>query len=283
MSINWYPGHMAKARREMKENLSLVDAVVEVLDARAPLATRNPDIDMLVGKKPRVCILNKSDLANPDITKAWAERMKADGHFAIPFAASKSGGKDALIKLINESVSDKVESWKKRGGMKTVRVMVVGIPNVGKSTVINRLSSGGKAKTGSRPGVTRGRQWVKLGQYLEMMDTPGMLWPKLDDDAAAMRLAYINAIRDEVLDKYEIALSLITELGRIAPASIGRRYDIDTTNMLPEETLQAIARRRGYAQKGGSYDDERAAQIVVEEFRSGKLGRISLEKPGDLS
>lgn len=282
MAINWYPGHMAKARREMSENLSGVDVAIEVIDARAPMATRNPDIDKLLQNKPRVVVLNKADLADPGATKEWERAMKGQGVFALAFSANRGGNKDAMIQFIHNAVAERIESWKQKGANKIVRAMVVGIPNVGKSSVINRLSGGGgKARTGARPGVTRGKQWVRLSPYLELMDTPGMLWPRLDDEQAAMRLAFINAIRDEVLDKYEIALALLADLAVRAPQAIGQRYNVQTDGMLPEEVLEAIAKRRGYAQKGGTYDEERAAQIVVEEFRAGKLGRITLERAGE--
>ena len=279
MAINWYPGHMAKAKREMADSLSLVDVVIEVVDARAPEATRNPDIDKLAQNKPRVVVLNKSDLANDGITKQWVAYYTRQGFTTIAFCAMQNGGKAALEKAIGQAAMPVLEKWKSKGVRKTIRVLIAGIPNVGKSSIINRLSGGARAKTGAKPGVTRGRQWVKIGTHLELMDTPGILWPKLEDAQGARHLAYINAIRDEVLDGYELALSLADELMHMAPDVFSVRYGFDCQGMAPIEVLGAIAKRRGYVIKGGTFDEERAGKLLLEEFRAGKLGAVSLECP----
>ncbi|MBE5780608.1 MAG: ribosome biogenesis GTPase YlqF [Clostridiales bacterium] len=281
MAINWYPGHMAKAKREMEANIGLIDCAVELLDARAPLASRNPDLSKMLGGKPKVVVLNKSDLADAKRTKEWISYFKSQGESAVAFTASRSGGRKEVLSAIDAATKEIVERWKKRGAKKTIRVMVCGIPNVGKSSLINNLSGAGRAKTGSRPGVTRGKQWVRLTPYLELMDTPGVLWPKLEDEAGAKLLAYMNAINDDVLAYYELAIELSNLLFELQPERIVERYGVPMGDD-NERVLLAVAKARGFLQKGQDYDLDKAARVLMEEFRSGKIGRFTLQTvPGE--
>ncbi len=279
MQINWYPGHMAKAKREMERMMKLSDVAVEIVDARAPMSTRNPDLDKMLGTKPRVIILNKEDLADTHLTRAWQQHFSEKGWNAVSFCAKKQGGRDKLLNAIQRAAQPLVDKWAQKGANKIVRVMVSGIPNVGKSSIINCLSGGQRAKTGATPGVTRGKQWVRLSPVLELLDTPGILWPKLEDEQGAKRLAFLNAIRDEVLEQEEIAMALIENLQDAAPKAIRARYGVETEARQPYEILEDIGRRRGFIVKGGLMDTEKAAVILVDEFRDGKLGRITLERP----
>lgn len=279
MQINWYPGHMAKAKREMERMLSLSDVAVEVVDARAPLSTRNPDLDRLLGRKPRVMILNKEDLADNNATRAWQAYFTQKGWLAVPFCAKRPRGRDKLLAAIQQAAQPLIDRWAKKGANKIVRVMITGIPNVGKSTVINCLSGGQRAKTGATPGVTRGKQWVRLSPTLELLDTPGLLWPRLEDEQGAKRLAFLNAIRDEVLETEEIAAALVEDLQQAAPQAIQARFTVETADKAPWEVLEAVGKRRGFIGKGGIVDTEKAAVVLIDEFRDGKLGRITLERP----
>ncbi len=281
MQINWYPGHMAKAKRMLEENLSLIDVVVELSDARAPQATRNPDFDALFMNKQRVMLLNKSDLAREKDTKAWIEYYRANGIVAMDFVATSSAKKKAAIAAIEEAAAEKVARMKAKGVMKTVRAMVVGIPNVGKSTFINRIAGENRAKVGDKPGVTRGKQWVKIGPYLELMDTPGLLWPKLEDARLARHLAFIGSINDETMDAEELASSLLMELIQIVPAEVCARYGEIKENMQIHDVLPAVCASRGFMLRGNEPDTERAARIVLDEFRAGKIARVTFEKPGE--
>ena len=278
MQINWYPGHMAKAKREMEANIGLIDCAVELLDARAPLASRNPDLKQMLGNKPKITVLNKSDLADPDLTKAWLSYFTDEGERAVAFCASRSGGRKEVLGAIEGATAEIVERWRKRGAKKTLRVMVCGIPNVGKSSLINNLSGAGRTKTGSRPGVTRGKQWVRLTPYLELMDTPGVLWPKLTDLEGAKRLAYLNAINDDVISYYELAVELSNLLYEQKPRQLAEKYGMPQGEDA-EAILRAVAKTRGFLQKGQDFDLEKAARVLMEEFRSGKLGRFTLETP----
>lgn len=278
MSINWYPGHMAKAKREIEKALKLADLAVEVLDARAPAATMNPDIERITKGKQRVIVLNKADIAEPSKTSIWLEHFRAKGHISTEYSVLVPGRTD-LRKTIIRAAEEIIKKWESKGVKKTVRVLVLGIPNVGKSSIINKLSGTVKAKTGAKPGVTRAGQWIKIGPYLELMDTPGILWPKLSDKKGAKRLAYINAIRDEVLDGYELALSFADEIKYISPESLKKRYGFDCSDLTNEEILTCIAKRFGFIIKGGKLDVERAGAALIDDFRTGKLGRITLELP----
>ncbi len=279
MQIQWYPGHMAKARRMLQESLKMTDVVVELVDARAPLASRNPDFDDLFRNKPRVCLLNKADLADEEITRRWAAYFRARGVTALPFSANQGKGMNAALRAVEQAAADVVERQLKRGIRKTVRAMVTGIPNVGKSSFINRLKGRSAAKAGDKPGVTRGKQWIVLGPYLELLDTPGMLWPKFDDQQAALRLAWLGSIREEIMDLQRLAGSLLKELSVRKPQAILERYKLRNLTEDGDGLLEQACRGRGWLQKGGVPDLERGAQIVLDEFRGGKLGRISLESP----
>lgn len=279
MQIQWYPGHMAKARRMLEENLKLIDVVVELVDARAPLATRNPDFDALFSQKSRVILLNKSDLASAEQTKKWVEYYKEQNINAIAFVSKSSAKRKAAVSLIEAAAADKVAKMKETGVIKTVRAMVVGIPNVGKSTFINRIAGETKAKVGDKPGVTKGKQWVKVSPYLELMDTPGLLWPKLENEALAKHLAYIGSINDDIMDAERLAADMLCELMAICPDALKERYKKIEDGMAAHELLEAVARSRGFILQGGVMDTERAARIVLDEFRAGRIAKITLESP----
>ena len=279
--INWFPGHMAKTLRLLEDQIRSVDAVIELCDARAPYATRNPLLMKLIGQKQHLLVLNKVDLADKAVTGAWLTYFSKIGVKAVKYKSI--GGKPReIFKLIEEAVRDKVEHMKMRGAMKTVRVMVVGIPNVGKSTFINALKGQAIAKTADRPGVTRSNQWVKINPFLDLLDTPGMLWPRLDDQKTALRLAFLGSIRDEIMDSEQLAKELLKELSVIAPKELAARYKLEESdlNMEPNALLESCCRHRGFLLSGGRYDTLRCAQIVLDEFRSAKIGRITLERVG---
>ena len=279
--INWYPGHMAKTRRLLEEQLRAVDAVVELCDARAPMATRNPDLAALCRNKPRFLALNKADLADEAATKQWIDRFREEGVPAVRFQATGNGGRREMVSLVEKAARPAVERMKARGAMKTARVMVVGIPNVGKSTFVNRLRGAGIAKAGDRPGVTRASQWVKIGPYLELLDTPGMLWPKLADQRQARTLAFLGSVKDEILDTEGLACELMETLAQLAPEALRTRCKLpeDIAAMKGPELLEAACRGRGWLLSGGRFDTERAAALVLDEFRGGKIGRVTLELP----
>lgn len=279
MLIQWYPGHMAKARRQLTESLKLIDVVVEIVDARAPRATRNPDFDDLFKDKKRVVLLNKSDLASPALTKAWITEYKKNGIESIEFVATNSAKKKAALELMENAAKEKVEKSLAKGVKKTVRAMIVGIPNVGKSTFINRIAGTNRAQVGDKPGVTKVQQWVKITPYLELMDTPGLLWPKLEDPQLARHVAYIGSIKDDIMDTEELAASLLFDLMRICPEDLTARYKKLEKDMAPEELLEGVCKSRGFVLGGGVLDTERAAHIVLDEFRAGKIARVTLDDP----
>lgn len=280
MNIQWYPGHMAKARRMLADSLKLVDVVIEMVDARAPASTRNPDFDGLFGAKPRVVVLNKADLADPAATRAWIRYYQSRGWDAISFSANAGKGVKEAVSLVERAVRPVVERMKARGINKTVRAMIVGIPNVGKSTFINRLRGTAVAKAGDKPGVTRGKQWIIVGPYLEFLDTPGMLWPKFEDPQVAQRLAFLGSIRGEIMDNELLSAQLLEYLRDNAPQAIVTRLKFEPE---PEATgaqlLETACRKRGWILSGARPDTERAAALVLDEFRSGKMGRMTLEMP----
>ena len=277
MEINWYPGHMARAKRLLSDQLSRVDVVIELCDARLPLSSRNPDLKRLTDKKEKVLLLGKSDLASPNATAEWLKVLKSQGNACLALDMNKQA--KAALSLIETAAKETVERAAARGIKKTVRAMVVGVPNVGKSTLINRLHGGSIAKVGDMPGVTRANQWVKITPYLELLDTPGLLWPRLDDPLAARRLAYISAIRDEVLDTAQLAIQLLTDLIGVAPQAVQERFKINDLSLRGPDLLDAVCQGRGFLMKGGVYDTERACKVVLDEFRGRKLGRITLEYP----
>ena len=277
MEINWYPGHMARAKRLLSDQLSRVDVVIELCDARLPRSSRNPDLIRLTQKKERILLLGKSDLANPDLTAQWLRVFSREG--AVCQALDMNRQAKAARALIDQAARETVERAAQRGIRKTVRAMIVGVPNVGKSTLINRLHGGAVAKVGDMPGVTRANQWVKVSPYLELLDTPGLLWPRLDDPLAARRPAYIAAIKDDVVDTAKLSIQLLEDLIAAAPQAVQERFKIKDLSLRGPELLDAVCQGRGFLMKGGVYDTERACKVVLDEFRGGKLGRITLEAP----
>ena len=281
MVIQWYPGHMTKAKRMLEENLKLIDVVIELVDARAPMSTRNPDFEKLFSRKYRVVLLNKSDLADKRATKAWISYFNEHGIEASELVATGAGRRKAVIALIENAAKEKVEKLRAKGVSKTIHAMIVGIPNVGKSTLINTIAGTTRAQVGDRPGVTQGKQWVKISPYLEIMDTPGMLWPRFEDQTIAKRIAYIGSVRDDILDVEEIAASLLLELLKIAPKETIERYKKLTEDDDMATVLDKVCESRGFRLSGGAFDTERAARVVLDEFRAGKIAKVSFEYPDD--
>ena len=280
--INWYPGHMAKSRRLLQDQLRAVDAVIELCDARAPLATRNPDLEKLTRGKARILILNKADLADDKETARWVEYFRTQGMTAMRF--NSNGGKTKeILARIQEATRPAVERAAARGVKKTVRLMIIGIPNVGKSTFINRIHGSGIAKASDRPGVTRSNQWVKIGPYLELLDTPGMLPPRMDDQDSARLLAYLGSIRDQIMNTEELAGQLLMHLQAINPAAVAARFKLPEGEIYddPQLALEAACKGRGWLISGGRPDVDRAAALVLDEFRAGKAGKISIERAPD--
>lgn len=279
MNIQWYPGHMTKAKRMMEEDIKLIDLVIELVDARLPLSSRNPDIDKLAKNKSRLILLNKSDLADEHINNMWSAYFKDKGFFVVKLDARNGSGMKAINNVIQEACKEKIERDRKRGILnRPVRAMVVGIPNVGKSTFINSYAKKACTKTGNKPGVTKGKQWIKLNKGLELLDTPGILWPKFEDQQVGIRLAISGSINDDILNIAELSLELIKILVKDYPGKLKERYDVDEA-MKPIDILEAVAIKRGCLKKGELVDIDKAANIIIDDFRSGKLGKISLEKP----
>lgn len=277
--INWYPGHMAKAKRMLEENLKLIDVVIELVDARAPMASRNPDFDALFQGKSRVLLLNKSDLADPAANKRWIGYYKRQGIEAAEVTASAQNAKTAAIRLIEKATAERVKRYEEKGVKKTIRVLIAGIPNVGKSTLINRIAGEKRAQTGDKPGVTKGKQWVKITPHLELLDSPGLLWPKLGDETLARHLAFLGSINDEILNIEELAEKLLSTLRELKPDALFERYKKLSPDTPEGALLEGVAKSRGFILKGGVYDTERAARIVLDEFRAGKIARVTLEQP----
>ncbi|EIF6295778.1 ribosome biogenesis GTPase YlqF [Clostridium perfringens] len=280
MAINWFPGHMVKTKREIQNNLKLVDAVIEIRDARIPKSSKNPDIDTLCAGKPRVILLNKSDLTDPKLTKAWKESLTNDETIVLEVNALKGEGLNAIKPALLKLLKEKHDRLKAKGLAKiTTRAMVVGIPNVGKSTFINKMAKNNIAKTGDRPGVTKNKQWIKTKLGIELMDTPGVLWPKFEDEIVGLNLAFTGAIKDEIMDTEELALKLVERLQETNPEELMTRYKLTELHENPLDNLDAIARKRGAIMSGNQIDYNRIAGIILDEFRGGKIGKISLEKP----
>ncbi|MDD5897682.1 MAG: ribosome biogenesis GTPase YlqF [Clostridia bacterium] len=277
LDIQWYPGHMAKAKRLLSEQLVKVDLVVELCDARLPLSSRNPALDEMIRHKRRVLLLCKADLAQPDKTQQWLAYFQKQGIDAMAYDKSPQKTKQAR-QLIEYAARDLLERNQRRGIQKTLRAMVVGVPNVGKSTFINRLYGGSITKTGDRPGVTKSNQWVKVSPYLEVLDTPGMLWPKLNDQRAAIRLAYIGTIKDAVYDQYELCAILLRDLLNVMKQETIARYKIKNPSAEKYELLDEVCRGRGFLMRGGEYDYDRCCAVILDEFREGKVGKITLEE-----
>lgn len=280
MEFQWYPGHMTKAKRAMQEDLKLIHVIVELVDARVPLSSKNPDIDPMANGKARIILLNKCDLADPAVTAEWVEFYEKKGFF-VSLVNSKTGkGVKAVNDLLQKACKDKLERDRKRGILnRSVRAMIVGIPNVGKSTFINSFAGKACTKTGNKPGVTKGKQWIRLRKNVELLDTPGILWPKFEDQTVGLRLAFIGSIKDELFNRYELCMLLMDYLQENYPEAVKESYDIEDSNDTVV-LLQRIAQKRGCLKAGGEYDLDKAAGYVVDDFRNGRLGRISLEHPG---
>ena len=282
-TINWFPGHMKKTQREIKENLKLVDAVIEIRDARIPRSSANPDIDKLCGSKPRVILLNKSDLTESKVTKAWIKELSNENVMAIEVNCLKGQGLNQIKPALEILLKEKHDRLRAKGLVKIMtRVMVVGIPNVGKSTFINKMAKNNIAKTGDRPGVTKSKQWIKTPLGIEMLDTPGVLWPKFEDETTALNLAFTGAIKDEIMDTEELSYLLVKRLQENYPKELMTRYKLDEVCEDPYDTLNAIARKRGCLMSGGRINYDRIATILLDEFRGGVIGNISLERPDDI-
>ena len=279
MNYQWYPGHMTKAKRMMQEDIKLIDLVIEIIDARVPLSSRNPDIDELGKNKARLIILNKSDLADEKKNDAWAAWFQGKGCFTAKVNARSGAGMKKIQDTIQEACKEKIERDRKRGIInRPIRAMIVGIPNVGKSTFINSYARKACTKVGNKPGVTKGKQWIRLGKNIELLDTPGILWPKFDDEAVGLRLAFIGSINDEILSITDIAVELIKFLQANYCNTLVQRYNIESVDD-PVQMLTGIAEKRQCIKKGGELDYDKAAALLIDDFRSGKLGRITLETP----
>ena len=279
MNFQWYPGHMTKAKRQMQEDIKLIDLVIELVDARIPLSSRNPDIDELGKNKYRLILMNKADLADRKATEQWSAFFKKKGYYVVSLDARSKNGMKSITEIIMEACKEKMERDRKRGiKNRPVRAMVVGIPNVGKSTFINSYAGKACAKTGNKPGVTKGKQWIRLSKSVELLDTPGILWPKFEDQTVGLRLAFIGSIKDELSNQYELCLLLLQYFKKYYPEAVPRAYQIDPADT-EVELLKNVAKRRGCLKSGGEYDLDKAANYVIDDFRNGRLGCISLEQP----
>ena len=284
MNIQWYPGHMTKAKRMMQENMKLIDLIIEIVDARLPVSSRNPEIDDIVGNKPRLMLLNKADIADSSLNKEWEKYFAKKGITA--YAVSSTSGKNFnfVFDKCKELLSGKIEREKQKGIVnRAIKIMICGVPNVGKSSFINKLSGRKSAITGDRPGVTKGKQWIRLKNGFELLDTPGILWPKFDDEQVGLKLAYTGAIKDEIIDTEELACNLLEYLRDNYPEALEKRYKMeDFSQMKGYELLMYLGKKRGFVISGGEINTERAAITVIDEFRGSKIGKISLEAPDDM-
>lgn len=282
-TIQWFPGHMTKTKRQIQSSLKLVDAVAEIIDARIPVSSRNPDLAKLVQNKPRVILLNKCDMANQTATKMWIDYFKKQNLVAIPVDCKSGRGLDKFAPAVNTVMSHKIARLKEKGMVNpTIRIMIVGIPNVGKSSFINKMVKKSRAKVEDRPGVTRGNQWYTIAKNLEMLDTPGVLWPKFDDKTVGEHLAFTGAVKDQILDIELLAVRLLDFIKELKPADFITRFKLeneDIENIDSYELLKMIGKKRGMLVSGGEIDTERAAIMLLDEFRSAKLGRITVEMP----
>ncbi len=293
INVQWFPGHMAKTRRIMKSSMPLVDAVVEITDARIPYSSRNPEMDKIIGKKPRLILLNKCDAADETVTSQWIDYYKRKNILALATDCKSGRGVNKFLPALKQLLGEEIEKWNAKGMTgRPIRIMIVGIPNVGKSSFINKLSKSKRAKVEDRPGVTRGKQWVTLSEGLELLDMPGVLWPKFEDKQVGENLAFTGAIKDNIMDIEYLACRILQFLNNGYSERIEERYGVDLSGIQPDdsvlsdctegyEILNRIGKKRGFLVSGGEIDTERTAITVVDEFRGGKLGRLSLEKPGD--
>ncbi|HEX3039412.1 MAG TPA: ribosome biogenesis GTPase YlqF [Caproiciproducens sp.] len=283
-SIQWFPGHMTKTKRQIEKSLKLVDAVAEIIDARIPVSSRNPVLSNLIQNKPRVILMNKCDMADPAQTSRWIEYYKSKGIPALPIDCRTGKGLNGFVPLVKEVLSNRIASWEAKGMVcRQIRVMVVGIPNVGKSSLINRLAKNSKANVEDRPGVTRNNQWFTIGKGFDLLDTPGVLWPKFDDKTVGERLAFTGAVKDDVVDTEHLASRLLEVLRDSYQGALKQRYkleDTDISELKGYELLELIGKKRGMLVSGGETDVERASIMVLDEFRSAKLGRVTLEQVG---
>ncbi|WP_339369081.1 ribosome biogenesis GTPase YlqF [Paenibacillus elgii] len=288
MTIQWFPGHMTRARRQIQEKLKLIDMAIELLDARVPLSSRNPMIDEILQNKPRLVLLNKHDLADPEVTRRWIEFFAEQGLKAIPIDSVGGNPVKEIMQRSKELLSEKIQAQLRKGmNPRAIRALIVGIPNVGKSTLINRMAGRKIAATGDKPGVTKGQQWIKVGTEMELLDTPGILWPKFEDQSVGLRLAATGAIKEEILQVEEIALFAMRYLTEHYAQSVKERFGVDEIPQDPADTdaivalMEAVGRKRGALMSGGRVDLEKASLAILRELRAGKLGRISLEAPDD--
>ena len=276
--INWYPGHMAKTKRLLQDQIKRIDLIIEICDARIPYSSRNPDLDRMISNKRRLLLLNKSDLSDPNRNREWIAYFRNKGTKAYLTDAVRLRGKET-IGLIERATKEIVDKALEKGVRKTVRTMIVGIPNVGKSTLINRLCGRSITQIGDKPGVTRSNQWVKVSPYLELLDTPGLLWPKLENQEAARKLCYIGCIKDDVVDLPDLTIHLLEDLCERIPERVTERFHFSDNHLRGAELLDAVCAGRGWLLKGAQYDYDRCCSVVLDEFRAGKLGRITLENP----
>ena len=293
MNIQWYPGHMTRTRRQMEADLKLVDIVVEIIDARIPISSRNPDIDQIVGSKPRLVVLNRCDQADGSMNRVWADYFKAKGCTVLETDAKTGTGVNRFSQVIQTALKDTIARWREKGQVgRPVRAMVVGVPNVGKSTFINKVAKRKSAKAGDRPGVTRGKQWVNVDASLDLLDTPGILWPKFEDERTGLHLAFTGAVKDDIMDVETLGCHLMTLMAERYPQALMTAYKLPELPEREEEEnevaygyrlLQLAAGRRGMRISGGEFDTERMARVLLDEYRSGKLGRFTLEMPKDLT
>ena len=282
-NIQWFPGHMAKTKRELKDSLKEVDLVAEILDARIPVSSRNPDLDAIVAGKPRIIILNKTDLSGDFENKQWINFYKNNGFHAVPFSLKDSRSVNLFTDKVMDIMKPKSDAWKSKGMIgRSIRIMVVGIPNVGKSSFINKLCKNSKAKVENRPGVTRKNQWFSIGKGVQLLDTPGVLWPKFEDENVAYNLAFTGAIKDQILDVEDLAVKFIEKIRVSYLRNLSDRFKLESeliSDLTPLEILECIGKKRGMLISGGEVDTLRTSNMILEEFRSGKLGKITLEMP----
>lgn len=282
-NLQWFPGHMAKTRRLIEENLKMIDVVVEILDSRIPYSGRNPYFNDIIKNKPRLIVMNKSDLSDKELTKQWIDWYRSNGITVIPISCTTGQGVNKITTEARALIQDKIDRDKEKGRKRTLKIMMVGIPNVGKSSLINRLVGKASAQTGDRPGVTKGKQWIRIKGDVELLDTPGILAPKFEDQEVAKRLAYTGAIKDEIMDTELLAYSLCEYLSKNYPDLLCTRYKLDSVDGLEgHEILEKIGRKRGFVISGGEVDTERAANMILDELRAAKIGNITLESPDEV-
>lgn len=282
MYFQWYPGHMTKAKRAMQEDIRLIDVVIELVDARIPLSSKNPDINSLANNKSRILLLNKSDMADPSQIDPWIHYYEKEGYLALAVNAKKKNELKKVNVLIQKACQEKIERDRKRGILnRPVRAMIVGIPNVGKSTFINSFAGKACAKTGNKPGVTKGKQWIRLNKQVELLDTPGILWPKFEDQTVGQHLAFIGSIKDELIQSVDLALDLIEFLAEEYPGTLGKHYNVEEDGD-SAEILRRLAENRGCIQRGNEPNYDKAAFLLLDDFRNARLGRITIEKPAEI-